>query len=260
MGDSRRQHEQASEGESAGGERLDQALVTRGLVRSRSQAADLVRRGFVAVDGQAAQKPALMVAPDAVITLGATAPLYVGRGAEKLVAGLAHFGYEARDRVALDIGASTGGFTEILLAAGARHVYAVDVGHDQLHASLRDDPRVTVLEGTDARRLDVALVPEAAGAIVTDVSFISLTKALPAALALAAPGAWLIALVKPQFEVGRAGVGKGGMVRDAGLQRQAVEMISAWLSGDMGWTIDGVIDSPIAGGDGNREFLLGARR
>lgn len=239
-------------------QRLDQALVGRGLARSRSHAADLVRRGFVSVDGRIATKPGETVRQGSDIKLADRAPDFVGRGAEKLVAGLDAFGFSCDGRVAIDVGASTGGFTEVLLRRGARRVFSVDVGQGQLDASLRADLRVVQLEKTDARALDGTLIPEAVDAIVADVSFISLRKALPAALALAGPGSWLVALVKPQFEVGREGIGKGGVVRSAELQDRAVEGIVDWLRGEMGWRIAGVVPSPIMGGDGNREFLIGA--
>lgn len=244
----------------ASGERLDQALVTRGLARSRSQAADLVRRGFVTVGGRVAHKPSLVVAPESGVELAADAPKFVGRGAEKLMPALDRFGFECKGRTAIDVGASTGGFTEVLLQRGARRVFAVDVGHGQLSDGLKSDSRIVMLEKTDARTLTAALIPDAADAIVADVSFISLRKALPAALALAVPGAWLVALVKPQFEVGRDGVGKGGVVRDEDLQRRAVDDVALWLEREMGWRIAGSMASPITGSDGNQEFLLGAMK
>ncbi|MCB1512732.1 MAG: TlyA family RNA methyltransferase, partial [Hyphomicrobiaceae bacterium] len=167
--------------------------------------------------------------------------------------------FEPMGRCALDVGASTGGFTEILLQHGVRRVYAVDVGHDQLHPRLRADGRVVVLERTDARSLSPERVPEAVSAIVADLSFISLTKALGPALALSVPGAWLVALIKPQFEVGRDAVGKGGVVSDPAAHARAVETVQAWLETVPGWRAAGIVPSPIAGGDGNAEFLLGAR-
>jgi len=148
----------------------------------------------------------------------------------------------------------------VLLRQGARHVYAVDVGQGQLHESLRNDPRVTPLEKTDARTLDARLIADPVDAVVADVSFISLRKALPAALALATPGAWLVALVKPQFEVGRDGIGKGGIVRDDALRLRALGDICAWLRDEIGWHVDGTMPSPVAGGDGNQEYLVGARK
>jgi 23S rRNA (cytidine1920-2'-O)/16S rRNA (cytidine1409-2'-O)-methyltransferase len=238
--------------------RLDQLLVDSGLAPTRSRAADLVRSGCVSVGGVQAVKPGALVRADASVALSPDAPTYVSRGALKLEAALDSFGLEVEGRVALDIGASTGGFTEVLLARGAVKVYAVDVGHDQLHAKLRDDPRVEVLEGTDARSLDAAIVKEKVGAIVADVSFISLTQALPAALSVAAASAWLIALVKPQFEAGRKAVGKGGIVRSETEREKAVTRVWEFLQ-NAGWRVLGVVPSPILGRGGNEEFLIGAR-
>lgn len=241
-------------------ERLDQAVVTRGLARTRSRARDLIIRGKVLVAGRACDKPATSVGPADTITLAADAPAYVSRGAEKLIAALDAFGFDVSGRTALDVGASTGGFTEVLLERGARRIYAVDVGRAQLDPRLAADPRVVSLEATDARTLDGALIPEPIGAIVADVSFISLTKALPPALGLAAPGCWLVTLVKPQFEVGPDHVGKGGIVRDAAARDRALAEVSDWLASRPGWRVAGSIPSPILGGSGNAEFLLGALR
>ncbi len=184
----------------------------------------------------------------------------VSRAGAKLIAALDAFGFDPEGRTALDVGASTGGFTEVLLDRGAEKVYAVDVGHDQLHARLRADPNVVSLEGCDARSLTRALIPDRITAVVADVSFISATKALPVALALAERSAWLVALIKPQFEVGRARVGKGGIVRDAAARDAAVAEVGAWLSAQKGWRVTGVVPSPLRGGSGNEEFLLGARK
>ena len=216
--------------------RLDLLLVERGLAPTRSRARDLVKGGKVLIDGEACFKAGAEVDEDEALSLREAGPL-----------------------VALDVGASTGGFTEVLLARGAAKVYAIDVGHGQLHASLRDHPRVVSFEGCDARSLNRTLIPEPVAAIVADVSFISLTKALLPALALATPGAWLVALVKPQFEVGRGGIGKGGIVREPAARQQAVDTVTAWLSVQASWRIAGVVPSPIKGGSGNEEFLLGAR-
>jgi 23S rRNA (cytidine1920-2'-O)/16S rRNA (cytidine1409-2'-O)-methyltransferase len=240
--------------------RLDQLLVKRGLVATRSRARDLIARGLVVVDAGKADKPGHLVAEDASISVRDEAAARISRGGLKLAAALEAFGFRPAGVVALDIGASAGGFTDTLLQAGARRVYAVDVGTGQLHASLRKDPRVVVLEKTDARALDTRLIPEPVDAIVTDVSFISLTKVLPAALALAAPQCWLVALVKPQFEAGREAVGRGGIVRSPGDRARAVETVRAWLAAQPGWTVAGVVPSPIKGGSGNEEFLIGARR
>lgn len=239
-------------------ERLDIALVQRGLAPTRARARDLIVRGLVAVDGVGVGKPASPVRATTLITVTGGDASLVSRGALKLAAALEAFGFDPGGRIALDIGASTGGFTQVLLDRGASKVYAVDVGHGQLHATLAADPRVVSLEGTDARRLDRALIPDTITAITADVSFISLEKALPAVLALAAPGAWLAVLVKPQFEAGRAAVGKGGIVRDADAQAAAVERIAAWLGAGGRWQVLPAIPSPIAGGSGNREFLVGA--
>jgi 23S rRNA (cytidine1920-2'-O)/16S rRNA (cytidine1409-2'-O)-methyltransferase len=238
--------------------RLDQLLVDSGLAATRSRAADLVRSGCVSVGGVAALKPGALVSADASLAVSPDASSHVSRAALKLEAALDSFGFEAEGRVALDIGASTGGFTEVLLARGAAKVYAVDVGRDQLHAKLRADPRVVVLEGTDARSLDATIVKGPVEAVVADVSFISLTQALPAPLSLAAQGAWLIALVKPQFEAGRKAVGKGGIVRSAADREKAVTRVWEFLESE-GWRVLGVIPSPILGRGGNAEFLIGAR-
>ena len=243
-----------------GRQRLDQALVDRGLAPTRSQARDLVKRGCVEVNGAPAAKTAQLVGAAAGIEVADGAQPWVSRGGLKLAAALAAFGFDARDAIALDIGASTGGFTHVLLEGGARRVYAVEVGRDQLHSRIAADPRVVRLEGQDARLLDSAIVPEPPGAIVADVSFISLTQALPAALALAAPGAWLSALIKPQFEVGRAEIGKGGIVRDETARACAVAKVRTWLEVEAGWLVVGIVASPISGGSGNQELLIGARR
>lgn len=240
--------------------RLDLVLVSRGLAATRAKARDAILRGCVTVDGRVETAPAAAVAQDAAISVDDPAGRYVSRAALKLIVGLDRFGYASKGRVALDVGASTGGFTEVLIERGAAKVYALDVGHGQLHPRLRDDPRVVNIEGVNARALLPADVGGPVGAVVADVSFISLRLALPPALVLAAPGAWGVFLVKPQFEVGRAHIGKGGIVRDEALARQAADDLAAWIAAEMGWTVDGLAESPIAGGDGNREFLLGARK
>ena len=184
---------------------------------------------------------------------------WVGRGALKLVHALDHWPVSVEGRVVLDVGASTGGFTEVCLQRGAAQVYAVDVGREQLHQSVAADPRVINMSATDARNLTSALIPRSPDLIVADVSFISLAKAMPAALALAADGADLLALVKPQFEVGRAKVGKGGIVSDTAARTEALEAVKAFIASS-GWIVQATADSPIEGGDGNHEFLLWARR
>ena len=184
----------------------------------------------------------------------------MSRGGVKLAAALDHFQLSPEGLACLDIGASTGGFTEVLLAGGAARVYALDVGHGQLHSRLRRDPRVIVRDGVNARDLSIAHVPDAPQAIVVDVSFIGLKLVLPPALEMAAPGAWLVALVKPQFEVGRLWVGKGGIVRDAEMQAEALLDIEKFIASQPRWAVIGHIESPIQGGDGNREYLIAAQK
>ena len=238
--------------------RLDNRLVADGLVPSRARARDLIQRGFVLIDGIIAAKPSMTVGPGALISLAHETPAFVSRGAEKLVSALDHFGFDVSGRSALDIGASTGGFTEILLQRGARRVLAVDVGRGQLHDSLRCDARVVTLEGFDARLLSSDTLQEPVEAITADLSFISLTKALGPALELATPEAWLIALIKPQFELTPADIGKGGIVRDQAARARAVDNVTAWLTQRTQWNLAGVCPSPIVGGSGNLEFLIGA--
>lgn len=240
--------------------RLDQALVERRLIVTRARARDAVLRGLVCVDGIIARKPGLTVRHDTRIELTEDPAPYVSRAGEKLAHGLDHFGIDPTGHLCLDIGASTGGFTEVLLKRGAVHVYAVDVGHGQMHESLRKDPRVTVLERLNVRDLTSDHLPSPPGIIVCDVSFISLTLALPPALALAAPGAQLIALIKPQFEVGRENLGKGGIVRDPSLHNAVCNDICTWLEQDKAWVVKGLLPSPVEGSDGNREFLVSAWR
>ncbi len=239
-------------------ERLDQALVTRGLVISRARARDLVRRGEVRVDGVVAIKPASRVGPAHTIAVTPGAGDYVSRGAVKLRAALDHFQLDAAGRIGLDVGASTGGFTEVLLSRGATKVFAVDNGVGQLHASLQDDPRVVSLEEMDARDLTRDEIPQSVGALVADVSFISLTKVLPTAMRLAAPGCWLVGLIKPQFEAERTWIPKDGVITDPAVHADTVEAVQDWLRGQKGWRVLGTIASPIKGGDGNTEFLIGA--
>ena len=236
-------------------------MVKRGLAASRDRAQAMIAEGRVLVDGIPLAKPAKKLLPDAKITTTAPDIPWVSRGALKLVGGLEAFPMiDPAGLSCADIGASTGGFTEVLLARGAAHVVAVDVGHGQLHPKLADDPRVTSREGLNARHLtadDFAASPKL---IVCDASFISLTKVLPVAMVLAAPEALLLALVKPQFEVGRAQIGKGGIVRDRQAVADAVARIEHWLAADMGWELIGTTASPIDGQDGNREFLLAGRK
>lgn len=200
-----------------------------------------------------------MISETASLDVTGDANRYVSRGAVKLIKALDVFGFDTAGRIALDIGASTGGFTQVLLERGAAHVWCVDVGRGQLSAELKGNARVSALEGTDARILSPELIAEKVSAIVADVSFISLTKALPAALELAAPGCWLVALVKPQFEAGPDAVGKGGVVRDGAARQRALDSVRDWLAGQPGWDVMGITQSPIEGGDGNIETLIGAR-
>ena len=237
-------------------QRLDEALVTRGLCASRSRARDAVLRGTVQVDGEQAAKPSQIVGANNVLTIHDEAQAYVSRAALKLKHGLSHFGIEVRGKRALDIGASTGGFTQVLLEQGAAHVTAIDVGHGQMKLQ---DPRITLIEGLNARDLSTEHLSGPVEVIVCDVSFISLKLALPPALALAEKGARLVALIKPQFEVGRDEVGKGGVVRDPALHRRVCDETAAWLTG-AGWDVLGIETSPITGPEGNVEFLIAARR
>jgi 23S rRNA (cytidine1920-2'-O)/16S rRNA (cytidine1409-2'-O)-methyltransferase len=238
--------------------RADLLLVARGLFESRAKARAAIEAGGVTADGKVVAKASEMLSDDAAIAATAAHP-WVGRGALKLEHALTLWPISVEGRVVLDVGASTGGFTEICLAAGARRVYAVDVGRGQLHASLTDDPRVVALEGLDARNLTAAEVPEPPQLVVCDVSFIGLAKALPAALDLAGEGADLVALVKPQFEVGPDRVGKRGLVRDEAVRAEALEAVKAFLT-DAGWTVRASDDSPIEGGEGAREYLLWAQK
>jgi 23S rRNA (cytidine1920-2'-O)/16S rRNA (cytidine1409-2'-O)-methyltransferase len=238
--------------------RADQLLVERGLADSRARARALIEAGLVTLDASPIDKPGRLIAPEAAIALSAPDHVWASRAGLKLVAALDHFGIDPKGETALDIGASTGGFTDVLLARGAARVYAVDVGHDQLVARLRADPRVIVLERLNARELTGAEVPEPVGIVTCDASFIGLETVLPAPLTLAAPGARLVALVKPQFEVGPGRVGKGGIVRDPVLHREVCGRIESWLGQLPGWHVLDLTPSPIAGGDGNLEFLIAA--
>jgi 23S rRNA (cytidine1920-2'-O)/16S rRNA (cytidine1409-2'-O)-methyltransferase len=238
-------------------QRADRLLVERGLFDSRAKAQAAIEAGFVSADGAVVRKASEEIATDAVIDAAPAHP-YVSRGGLKLAAALDQFGFDPKGRVCLDVGASTGGFTEVLLARGADRVYAVDVGRGQLHESLRARPEVVSLEETDIRTLSPASLAPKPSFVTVDVSFISLKLVLPAALALAAGPAELVALIKPQFEAGRAAV-KKGVVRDEAVRKAVCDDITAFVA-SLGWRVVGVIPSPIAGGDGNFEFLLGARR
>lgn len=239
--------------------RLDQLLVQRGLATTRSQARALIMEGRVFTGTRRLDKPGLAVPEDLAVELRRPRR-WVSRGGEKLARALEVFAIDPTGRVALDVGASTGGFTDVLLQHGARRVYAVDVGYGQLDWKLRRDPRVVVLERTNARYLDRSHVPEPVELVVCDASFISLTKLLPAPLALTAPRAELVALVKPQFEVGREGVGRGGVVRDPARHEEACHRVRDFVESLPDWRVVGITPSPLLGPRGNREFLLYARR
>ena len=243
-----------------GRQRLDAALVERGLVESRARAQALIIAGRVFSGERRLDKPGQLVAAGQPLELRGQDHPWVSRGGLKLARALDHFALEPEGRVALDIGASTGGFTDVLLARGASRVYAVDVGHGQLAWRLRQDPRVVTLERTNARHLTAQQVTEPVAALVCDASFIGLETVLPAPLALTASGAWLVALIKPQFEVGPGRVGKGGVVRDPALHEEVCARIAAWLARQEGWSVLGIVESPITGPEGNREFLIAARR
>ncbi|WP_210497208.1 TlyA family RNA methyltransferase [Microvirga antarctica] len=236
--------------------RADVALVERGFFASRARAQDAIAAGLVTADGATVRKPSDMIAVDAAITARAVHP-YVSRGGVKLKAALEAFAIDPTGCVCLDLGASTGGFSEVLLLGSARRIYAVDVGHGQLDAKIAADPRIVSLEGTDARKLDATLIPEPIDLLVADVSFISLKLVLPAALSLLRPGAAMAVLVKPQFEAGRDAV-KKGIVRDESVHRAVCEDMTSFVV-SLGLSPMGLMASPIEGGDGNREFLLGAR-
>ncbi len=239
--------------------RLDRLLVSRGLVASRERGQALILAGQVLVNEQKQSKAgALVPAGAAIRILGDDLP-YVSRGGVKLAAALEGFAVAVQKRICLDVGASTGGFTDCLLQKGAQKVYAVDVGYGQLAWKLRQDPRVVVIERANIRSLSPAQVPDPIDLVVIDVSFISLEKVIPALLPFLRPGTELIALIKPQFEVGRGQVGKGGIVRDAEVRRAVVERVVTVVR-DLGFTVRGVIPSPITGQDGNVEFLLSAER
>jgi 23S rRNA (cytidine1920-2'-O)/16S rRNA (cytidine1409-2'-O)-methyltransferase len=239
-------------------ERADVFLVRHGFAASRAEAQAAIAAGTVTVDGKPILKAARKLHPGMVIAYAPAHP-FVSRGGVKLTAALERFALSPQGRVCLDIGASTGGFTEVLLGRGAARVYAVDVGHGQLHEKLKSDPRVVSREGINARDLDRADIPENPNAIVADASFISLKLALPAALDLAASGAWAVLLVKPQFELGKGVVPHTGVVKDPALQERALNGIAAWIE-TRGWTLIGTMESPILGGEGNREYLLAARK
>lgn len=251
-------------------QRADLALVERGLAESRTRAQAYIMAGLVYSGEMRINKPGEIIAEGRALELRGQDHPWVSRGGVKLAHGIAHFGLSPEGRVCLDLGASTGGFTDVLLTHGAAHVYGVDVGHGQLAWKLRHDPRVTVMERVNARHLKADSLPPRAAmgklpagdvppldVLVCDASFIGLRVVLPAALALCRPGAWAVALIKPQFEVGPA-IAKGGVVRDAAVHDRVCAEIAAWWATLPGWRVLGVEPSPLLGPEGNREFLIGA--
>lgn len=243
----------------AGKTRVDQLLVDRGLAESRARAQALVLAGLVFAGEAKVAKPGQAIAADAPLEVRGRDHPWVSRGGIKLAHALDHFALDPNGGVAMDIGSSTGGFTDVLLTRGAAHVFAVDSGTNQLAWKLRQDPRVTVLEQTSARLLTSALIDRPCDWVVCDASFIGLAKVLDVPLRLAAPKCRLVALIKPQFEVGRGEVGKGGVVRDPALHERVCTEVRGWLEGQ-GWAVDGIVPSPITGPEGNVEFLIAANR
>lgn len=240
--------------------RADQLLVDRGLVDSRTRAQALILAGRVFAGERRIDKPGQQLAADLPLEIRGHDHPWVSRGGLKLAHALAHFALDPTGRICLDVGASTGGFTDVLLAHGAARVHAVDVGHGQLAWKLRTDPRVVVHEKTNARHLTADTVPDPIEALVCDASFIGLATLLPAPLALCTPGAWAVALIKPQFEAGPASVGKGGVVRDPEIHQAVCTRVRDWWAALPGWDVLGITESPITGPEGNREFLIATRR
>jgi 23S rRNA (cytidine1920-2'-O)/16S rRNA (cytidine1409-2'-O)-methyltransferase len=241
-------------------QRADLLLVHAGLVESRAKAQALIMAGLVYAGTARVTKAGDLLAEGAQLSVKGQDHPWVSRGGVKLAHGLTHFGLDPQARTGLDVGASTGGFTDVLLTNGAAKVYAVDVGHGQLAWKLRSDPRVIVLEKTNARHLTPEIIPEPISALVCDASFIGLQTILPAGLALCTPGAFAVALIKPQFEAGPGQVGKGGVVRDPEIHAEVCMRIETWFSALPGWTVLGLTPSPIKGPEGNVEFLIAARR
>jgi 23S rRNA (cytidine1920-2'-O)/16S rRNA (cytidine1409-2'-O)-methyltransferase len=240
-------------------QRLDQLLVSRGLAESRTRAQALVMAGLVFSGETKLEKPGQHLAEDAALEVRGRDHPWVSRGGIKLAGAIDHFELDPAGAVAMDIGSSTGGFTDVLLSRGAAHVFAVDSGTNQLAWKLRQDPRVTVLEQTSARALTPKQIDRACDWVVCDASFIALAKVLEVPLRLAAPKCRLVALIKPQFEVGKGEVGKGGVVRDPSLHQRVCDDVRQWLEGE-GWRVDGIVESPITGPQGNVEFLISATR
>ncbi|HEV8390818.1 MAG TPA: TlyA family RNA methyltransferase [Dongiaceae bacterium] len=241
-------------------QRADKLLVERGLVETRAKAQALIMAGKVFSADRRIAKAGDLVAEDAPLEVKGQDHPWVSRGGLKLAHALSHFALDPKGAVAIDVGASTGGFTDVLLAHGAARIYAVDVGHGQLAWKLRTDPRVAVLERTNARHLSSNEIPEPVDWVVCDASFIGLETVLPAALSLTKPHATAIALIKPQFEVGPARVGKGGVVRDPVLHQEVCDRIRAWFGRQPGWSVIGIVESPVLGPEGNKEFLIAATK
>lgn len=239
--------------------RADKYLLEHGHFETRAKAQDAIAAGKVTVNGEPVRKASQKIPAGAEVVAEAAHP-WVSRAALKLVAGLDEFGINPAGRVCLDVGSSTGGFTEVLLSRGASRIYAVDVGRDQLHVRLRKDGRVVSMEAKDARELQCSDFAEPPSLVVCDASFISLLKVIARPLALSAPNAELIALIKPQFEVGRASIGRGGLVKSENERARAVDEVRAGLEGLEGFSVRGITHSPIEGGDGNREYLIAATR
>jgi 23S rRNA (cytidine1920-2'-O)/16S rRNA (cytidine1409-2'-O)-methyltransferase len=241
-------------------QRADKLLVERGLVETRAKAQALIMAGKVFSADRRIAKAGDLVTEDAPLEVKGQDHPWVSRGGLKLAHALTHFALDPKGAVAIDVGASTGGFTDVLLTNGAEKVYAVDVGHGQLAWKLRNDPRVVVLERTNARHLTSNEIPEPVDWVVCDASFIGLETVLPATLSLTKPNATAIALIKPQFEVGPGRVGKGGVVRDPTLHQEVCDRIHAWFERQPGWSVLGIVESPVLGPEGNKEFLIAARR
>jgi 23S rRNA (cytidine1920-2'-O)/16S rRNA (cytidine1409-2'-O)-methyltransferase len=241
-------------------QRADQMMVDRGLAESRSRAQALILAGLVYSGDRRVEKAGQTLAEDAALSVKGRDHPWVSRGGVKLAGGLDFFGWDVTGAIALDVGASTGGFTDVLLTRGAQRVYAVDVGHGQLAWKLRSDPRVVVLERTNARHLDTQTISDPVDIVVCDASFISLSKVLDVPLGLVKPGGRLVALIKPQFEAGPGEVGKGGVVRDPAIHERVCAEVRDWLEQRQDWHVEGITQSPIKGPEGNVEFLIGATK
>ncbi len=239
--------------------RADELLASSGLARSRSAAQQLIKEGRVTADGVTVRKPGQFLSRDAVLAISGEEPLYVSRGAGKLLAAIEAFAPEIQGKTALDLGASTGGFTDVLLRHGASKVYAVDVGTDQLHPSLRKDPRVVSLEQTNAKSLNTDIIPDKIEVLTGDLSFISLTKVLKPCLPLLACDFVAMLLIKPQFEADRKDIGSGGVVRSDEVRRKCVEKIIAFALNELGWRHVGTVPSPVLGPNGNQEYIAAFR-